>query len=72
MTAWIWVQRSLPLLPVLPCCAALTAIHVRGRAGQPAVGCWTRLVALMLASFCALKRATIFASPAIVAYGLGG
>lgn len=66
------MQRSLSLFPVLPCLAALVA--VRGHAGQPAVGSWTRpqLVTLVLAGFCALTLATIFASQAIVAYGLGG
>ncbi len=71
MTAWAWVQRSLPLLP---CFAALTAVHVCGRAGQPAVGsrAQQKLVAPALARFCAVKLATILASHAIVAYGLGG
>jgi len=74
MTTWMWVQRSLPLIPVLPCLAALIAAHVYGRAGQAAIGPWTRpqLVALMLLAFGVLTVMTKIADYEMVAYGLAG
>lgn len=74
MKTWMWVQRSLPLIPVLPCLAALLAAHVYGRAGQAAVGPWTRpqLVAVMLLAFGVLTGVTKIADYGIVAYGLAG
>ncbi len=74
MTTWIWIQRSLPLIPVLPCLAALIAAHVYSHAGQAAGGPWTRpqLVALMLIAFGVLTVVTKIADHEITAYGLAG
>ncbi len=70
----MWVQRSLPLIPVLPCLAVLIATPVHDRAGQAAIGPWMRpqLVALMLLAFGVLKVATVIADYEIVACGLAG
>ena len=56
MTAWMWVQRSVPRIPVLPCLARLCFVHVQAHAGRAAVASMTRvqIVALMMASFCVL------------------
>lgn len=73
MTLWMWVQRSLPLLPVLPAITILVLVVVRTRNGQERLGSWTRLqlAGLVMGSFCALQVATIVASYGITAYGLG-
>ncbi len=57
---------------MLPCLATLCFVHVQARAGRAAVGSWTRLqlVALMMASFCVLKAATVIAGHEIAASGL--
>ena len=70
----MWVQRSLPLIPVLPCLAVLIATPVHDRAGQAAIEPWTQpqLVALMLLAFGVLKVATVIADYEIVACGLAG
>ncbi len=70
----MWVQRSLPLVPVLPCLAALLVVQLRARGWQPVPWSWTRpqLVALMLLGFCVLKVATVIADHEIVAYALAG
>ena len=73
MTTWMWVQRSLPLVPVLPAITILLLVVFRARDGQAGLGSWTRLqlAGLVMASFCALKVATIVASYGIMAYGVG-
>lgn len=73
MTMGMWVQRSLPLMPVLPAIAIYLLVLFRARGGQAGLGSWTQLqlAGLIMASFCALKVATIVASYGITAYGLG-
>lgn len=73
MTLWMWVQRSLPLLPMLPAITILVLVMFRTRDGQAGLGSWTRLqlAGLVMGSFCALKVATIVASYGITVYGLG-
>ena len=73
MTVWMWVQRSLPLVPVLPSLAVLMLLHVRARDGQAGLGSWTRLqlAAFTMLSFGVLEVATMIANHGITAYGLG-
>lgn len=74
MTAWMWVQRSLPLVPVLPSLAVLLLLHFRARDKQAGLGSWTRLqlAAFTMLSFGVLSVVTTIANHAITAYGLGG
>lgn len=74
MTIWMWVQRCLPVVPVLPALAILVLLHVRARDGRVGLGSWTRmqLAAFVMMSFCVLKVATVIANHGIVASGLGG
>ena len=74
MTVWMWVQRCLPLIPVLPGLAVLMLLHFRVRDRRAGLGSWTRLqlAAFMMVSFCIVTVATVVANHGIVAYGLGG
>lgn len=74
MTAGVWLQRSLPLLPVIPGVLTLAVVHLRARDGRAGLGSWTRpqLAVFTLLSFCVLKVATVIAGHEIAASGLGG
>jgi len=73
VTVWMWVQRSLPLMPVLPSLAVLILLHVRARDGQAGLGSWTRLqlAAFTMLGFGVLEVASMIANHGIKAYGLG-
>lgn len=73
MTASMWVQRSLALVPILPSLAVLLLLHFRARDGQAGLESWRRLqlAAFTMLSFGVLSVATAIANHTMTAYGLG-
>ncbi len=67
MTAWMWAQRSPPLVPVPPGLAVLVLVHFHARDSEAGLGAWSRLqpAAFAMVGFFVLKLAT-----AVVNHGI--